>query len=83
MRIQPFSFVILLLALPVRAQTNPAVNVARWEMHEFSVTARAQVSNPFRDASLVGEFTSPSGKSIVIPGFYDGEIGCFQRKIFI
>jgi hypothetical protein len=31
------------------------------------------VSNPYLDASLVGEFTAPSGKKIVVPGFYDGD----------
>ena len=49
------------------------VEVARWDMHEFSATGRAQVANPFRDAALVGEFVAPSGKTNVIDGFYDGE----------
>ena len=34
---------------------------------------RARGANPFRDAALVGEFTSPSGKTTVIDGFYDGD----------
>jgi hypothetical protein len=42
-------------------------------MHEFSVRGRAGVANPFRDAGLVGEFTAPSGKSVTVEGFYDGE----------
>jgi hypothetical protein len=54
-------------------QQPPAVEVPRWEMHEFSVTGRAHVDNPFRDAALVGEFTSPSGKGRVADGFYDGD----------
>jgi hypothetical protein len=29
------------------------------------------VANPFRDASLVGEFTSPGGRLVVTEGFYD------------
>jgi hypothetical protein len=63
---------ILLFAAPVRAQQNPSVEVACWEMHEFSVARRAHVENPFRNAALVGEFVSPSGKKIVVDGFYDG-----------
>ncbi len=51
---------------------NPVVEVARWEMHEFSLRAKAHVANPFRDAALVGDFVSPSGKTNVIDGFHDG-----------
>ncbi len=56
--------------LPDREQAVP--EVPRWEPHEFVVKARAHVANPFRDAALVGEFTSPSGKTHTIDGFYDG-----------
>jgi len=31
------------------------------------------VANPFRDAALVGEFVSPSGRTNVLDGFYDGD----------
>jgi hypothetical protein len=48
------------------------VETARWEMHEFVLRGRANVENPFKDAALVGEFTSPSGKTIVTEGFHDG-----------
>jgi hypothetical protein len=54
------------------ANEQAAVKVPRWEIHEFSVNARSHVANPFRDAALVGEFISPSGKTNVIDGFYDG-----------
>ncbi|HZJ13644.1 MAG TPA: DUF4038 domain-containing protein, partial [Chthoniobacteraceae bacterium] len=63
----------------VRARSVPSaaeqllVEVPRWEMHEFSVQGRAHVENPFRDAALVGEFVSPSGKSRVVDGFFDGD----------
>lgn len=50
----------------------PVIEVPRWEMHEFALTGRAHVHNPFRDAALVGEFTSPSGKEVIVDGFYDG-----------
>jgi hypothetical protein len=49
------------------------VAVPRWEMHEFSVKARSQFENPFRDSALVGEFVSPSGRTNVLDGFYDGD----------
>jgi hypothetical protein len=55
------------------AKESPAVEVARWEMHEFSARGRARVENPFRDAALVGEFVSPSGQTNVVDGFHDGD----------
>lgn len=55
------------------AKDQPTVEVARWEMHEFSVQGLSHVTNPFRDAALVGEFLSPSGKTNVMDGFYDGD----------
>jgi (4-O-methyl)-D-glucuronate---lignin esterase len=48
-----------------------AVEVRRWEMHEFELRGRATVENPFRDASLLGEFIAPSGNVIKVEGFYD------------
>ena len=50
----------------------PSVDGPRWEPHEFVVQGRAHVANPYRDAALVGEFTSPSGKTSVHDGFHDG-----------
>ena len=38
-----------------------------------ALRGRAHVANPFRDAALVGEFTSPAGKTIVVDGFFDGD----------
>ncbi len=57
--------------LPAPEAATP--EVPRWEIHEFSVKARAHVANPFREAALVGEFISPSGRTNVLDGFYDGE----------
>jgi hypothetical protein len=39
-------------------------------MHEF-VLRGGRTENPFKDAALVGERTSPSGKTIVTEGFHD------------
>ena len=50
----------------------PAVTVPRWAMHEFELHGQSHVENPFRDAALVGEFTSPSGKTRLVEGFHDG-----------
>ena len=55
------------------SNSTGVIEVPRWEMHEFSVKAKAHVDNPFRDTALVGEFISPSGKTNVLDGFYDGD----------
>ncbi len=52
--------------------TLPVAEVPRWELHEFTAQGRAHVDNPFREAALVGEFTAPSGRTVVADGFYDG-----------
>ncbi len=44
-----------------------------WEMREFTLHGRAEVDNPFLDAALTAEFTSPSGKTSRMEGFYDGQ----------
>lgn len=49
------------------------IGVPRWEIHEFELHGPCRVENPFRDAALIGEFTSPSGRTDRIPGFYDGD----------
>jgi hypothetical protein len=50
----------------------PAFDVPRWEMHEFVLHGTTPAANPFREAALAGEFTSPSGKTRAVDGFYDG-----------
>jgi hypothetical protein len=48
------------------------VTTPRWERHEFVLRGKAHVGNPYREAALVGEFTSPTGKVTVVEGFHDG-----------
>jgi hypothetical protein len=49
------------------------IEVPRRELHEFTLRGRTHVAIPFRDAALVGEFTSAAGKTIVVDGFFDGD----------
>ncbi|HWB06267.1 MAG TPA: DUF4038 domain-containing protein [Verrucomicrobiales bacterium] len=59
-----------------RTVANPTasavVEVARWEMHEFELHGPCSAANPFRDATLTGDFTAPSGKRLTLSGFHDG-----------
>jgi len=61
-------------ATPARRDREPVEvpRATRWEPHVIELHGRSHVENPFRDAALVGEFTSPSGRTIVSEGFYDG-----------
>jgi hypothetical protein len=67
---------IVLAGMEARASAEPpqtgGATVPCREMHEFVLHGAARVDNPFRDAALVGEFRSPTGKQIVIAGFHDG-----------
>ena len=70
---------VLVMGCGLATSSEPAaaeavvIEVPRWELHEFTLRGRAHVANPFRDAALVGEFTSPAGKTIVVDGFFDGD----------
>ncbi|MBI4905632.1 MAG: DUF4038 domain-containing protein [Acidobacteria bacterium] len=48
------------------------VEAVRWKLHEFALQGRSNVDNPFKDAAMVGEFTSPSGQTAIVEGFHDG-----------
>jgi hypothetical protein len=56
---------------PLRLPADP-IAVPRWEIHEFELHGRSLAANPYLDAALVGEFTSPSGKKFRVDGFHDG-----------
>ncbi|MBI3969702.1 MAG: DUF4038 domain-containing protein [Chloroflexi bacterium] len=44
-----------------------------WAIHELTLRAAADAENPFLEAALEGEFVAPSGRTMVVSGFYDGE----------
>jgi Protein of unknown function (DUF4038)/Domain of unknown function (DUF5060)/Putative collagen-binding domain of a collagenase len=64
---------VAVFSVTATAETIETHEVRRWEMHEFLLRGQSQADNPFRDAALTGEFTSPSGKVVTVSGFYDGE----------
>jgi hypothetical protein len=57
---------------PEGVNSTETPEVPRWQMHEFELHGRCHVENSFRDAALVGEFISPSGRSVIVEGFHDG-----------
>ena len=73
MRIGFVIWLISGLSIALAAEEMAVVKVPRWEMHEFVAKGRSSVENPFRDARWVGEFRSPSGRTNLVEGFYDGD----------
>ena len=63
-------------AMATRTKSSEAatatIEVPQWDMHEFELHGRCLVENPFRDATLTGEFIAPSGKMKRFDGFHDG-----------
>ena len=57
--------------LTLAAKSGTVPQVPLWTMHEFELHGQCKADNPFRDATLVGDFTSPSGKMVTVSGFYD------------
>ena len=53
-------------------QISGTPEVPRWELHEFELHGPCRVENPFRDATLLGDFTSPSRRTISVAGLHDG-----------
>lgn len=50
-----------------------AVKIPISKIYEFKVKGTAAVKNPYREAILVGEFISPSGKLTIVDGLYAGK----------
>jgi hypothetical protein len=72
----PTSTATLQIDLPVILSVEADRNeVPRYESMELSLEVDAQYSNPYdvRNVSLDAVFTSPDGKEMAIPGFWDGE----------
>jgi hypothetical protein len=51
------------------------LEVPKYESVELTVAMDAKYTNPYdaREIALEGVFTSPDGREMVVPGFWDGE----------
>ena len=58
-------------AAPAMAQARSAKRTERWGVHELVLNGPRD-GNPFDDVALAAVFTG-AGKSIRVPGFYDGD----------
>src|SRR5579884_1027874 len=48
------------------------MNVRRYERHEFTLTSTGAYANPFLDVSLDVDFYTPTGRRLLVSGFWDG-----------
>jgi hypothetical protein len=55
------------------AQGLPAGTVPLYRIYERSITNSGSYGNKFTDVELTAHYTSPSGREITLPGFYDGD----------
>jgi len=62
---------LLSLLLMVAATLAQAIEVPRWQPHDFVFTSAAKPANPFTVA-FAATVTSPGGASFKTAGFYDG-----------
>jgi len=51
---------------------NKKVEVPQWEPYELILTGKGSYLNPYGEVYVSGIFTTPSGKTMIMPGFYEG-----------
>jgi hypothetical protein len=61
-----------LIATKALAQVQAPSKVPRWGLWEATMKSRHTYRNPFTEVSVTATFRSPSGRQIVVDGFYDG-----------
>ncbi|MGB8169484.1 MAG: DUF4038 domain-containing protein [Chthoniobacteraceae bacterium] len=67
------SFLPLLLASALAlASTASALDVSRWQPHDFSFTAKTDAANPFM-VPFSATAKGPGGVVLNVPGFFDGD----------
>jgi Domain of unknown function (DUF5060) len=50
----------------------PGASVPEGQPYDITLTSSSDVVYPIRDVDLIGVFTGPSGRTLVLPGFWDG-----------
>jgi hypothetical protein len=66
------SAVLLLLAAQIERPPQTA-DVPRWSVYELTLNAADDKVDPYLETDLVGVFTGPSGQSVIVNGFWDGD----------
>jgi hypothetical protein len=66
------SAVLLLMAAQIEKPAQMA-DVPRWSVYELTLTASDTQRDLYLERDLVGVFSGPTGQSIVVNGFWDGD----------
>lgn len=56
-----------------RSNTSAPTKINQWVMHELSFFSSKDYIRPFYDVNIEAIFTAPDGKTLHMPGFWDGE----------
>lgn len=65
-------FTLLLLIYPIDS-SFALPTTGKWDVFEINLTTNNTYKNPFKEVSLQATFSSPTGHTIKVNGFYDGE----------
>ena len=57
----------------MKTQVSSDSQVRCRDVFELSLSADAELENPFVDAAVSARFKSPGGRIVEVDGFYDGE----------
>lgn len=55
------------------AKNNSDAKIPLYDWYEFEIVVETTGANPYLDEGLSGKFISPSGETLLIDGFYDGD----------
>jgi hypothetical protein len=75
----PRVIALFILSVAVANGAGGAVQVPRWQPHDFSFAAQGAVERPFR-VEFSAEITGPKGSKLFVPGFYDGN-GAWKIRV--
>ncbi|MBX2816165.1 MAG: DUF4038 domain-containing protein [Saprospiraceae bacterium] len=66
-------FLGTLLLLQVRCAPDDIL-VPQWSVHEIVLTQASEIDNPYTDLEVTVRFLDDSGKEMIRPAFYDGDM---------
>lgn len=72
MKTQSLRILVCIAILSTSFPTARALDVPRWQPHDFSFNAAVDAANPFM-VPFSATITAPDGKTFTLPGFFDGD----------
>ncbi len=66
--------VTLLFNHHLPSQVQAPIKVGKWALWEATLKSNCRYFNPFTEVTVIATFRSPSGKTLTVEGFYDGNL---------